>query len=271
MITTHRSFIVQSDEVGTPLIDTEITNGLRIPAGAINIQMRVISASVWNTAPNIFAGKNTFTVYPAELGTYGTTPYLITIPQGQYSVDTLDTAISRQLLDYGLAIDLVQVEGDSATQKVYFVTSADFTKLEFDSKSPIELLGITLQGGTREFLLESSENGYAAQERARFNSVNSFRISNNLAGQGLEIQGAFNGTVCDMPIVSRPGEINIFQPAVPTTVSIDHSIAGSTLYSMTSGLRSDKGDLLYGLQEPWSYTFELTWDVRERELEKRTI
>ncbi|MCP4342549.1 MAG: hypothetical protein GY799_27635, partial [Desulfobulbaceae bacterium] len=87
---------------------------IRMPHNLQNCTVQVDEATVWWTIPNISVdlGNNQF--YFEHLAT----PYVITIPDGLYSVSDLNNAIDRELVTATGISGLVTLSADNATQKV---------------------------------------------------------------------------------------------------------------------------------------------------------
>ena len=99
---------------------------ITIPKGAVDCKVGVVSASVWNSSPNIAAsyGNNTFT-FTTTAAPAGT--YTFVIPDDLYSVDGLSSYLASQFVNLTSPSKLITISGENATQKsiVTFLTSGD--------------------------------------------------------------------------------------------------------------------------------------------------
>jgi hypothetical protein len=94
--------------------EVNFNTALSVPASATVCEMGLITASVWNTSPNISAafGNNQLRVFVLGI------PYTIVFTDGLYSLDNLNAYIDRVLQNSGLPAGLFVFGGDDATQRV---------------------------------------------------------------------------------------------------------------------------------------------------------
>ncbi len=99
-------------------LDISLDTPIAIPSGSIDTSIEVQSASIWNTSPNISVakGNNLFDYIVATVAQ----PQL-TIPDGLYSIDTLNAELQRQFVNAGNAADIINLVGNNSTQKVVAV------------------------------------------------------------------------------------------------------------------------------------------------------
>lgn len=240
--------IIESKD-GDPSIEIPLQEKLIIPADARNATVSAVRAAVWNTVPNVVDGQNTLVINKG-----GDTNVTLTLDQGSYSVTQLAAAISRALVLAEQASTLLTVEGDDATQKVIFTSDTADTEIIVTGTSPFELLGLDIG----VFSLPVAGVSYPAPNRAKFNSVNRFQISTNIAGRGLPVNGRFSGVLTTIPITASSGFQIIYSPTIPSTVSINDMV-GTTLQSITAILTDENGNQVY-TGEPWSVEMLIQYD-----------
>lgn len=196
---------------------------LRIPADAVDCNIAVEEAEIWNTIPNITTGVNdrffvTDSSVPAT--------YSLTIPQGLYDLTGLSQAILRELENAGAATApaLLTMTPDEATQKVeiklnYSTVSIDFTQpntmrtiLGFNSR----VVGPGTAGTT-----------YLADNVAAFNQLNYFLLHTDLVTDGIRQNDAYSQTVAKVPIDAAPGSQIIYSPRNPARIE-EPNLIGAT-------------------------------------------
>lgn len=222
---------------------------MHIPPDAFNIHAKLVGASIWNTHPNVTSA--TYMEIKAP-----TVTYTINFPVGQYSIETLNNQLSRELLRVGASADLLTMSGESSTLKVYFISTLPVT-LVFPSLSFQRLLGVG-----PSLSVPSPGVHTFAPGKARINSINSYRIHNDMIGQGLQINGEYQGCLADIQIIVAPGKQVQYQPNYPLAIDLT-GLEGSNRHEMQSTLLTDTGEpALTG--EPWSYVFEVAYEHPSR-------
>ena len=96
-------------------------DNLRIPKNAQEVTLRVESATIWWTVPNILQGVND-TLYIAGPSVNDVvTNYIVVIPSGLYDLSGLEQAVHRALENQGAKIDpspIISLTPDDSTQRV---------------------------------------------------------------------------------------------------------------------------------------------------------
>lgn len=137
--------------------------------------------SFTNFFNNITTGVNDTIYYSDDSG--DETKYEIVIPQGSYSVDSLNSYIQFKLIEDGNAPGLFNIYGDASTNKVYYVFSDTLTGwyIHFDTDSPYTILGGT--NGQEIPAGKSNVVNYTefATNQAAFNSIEALNIGTNLS------------------------------------------------------------------------------------------
>lgn len=80
--------------------------------------MQIVNATMFFTFPNVY---NTTTTDHQKNNvltfSVGATNYTITIPEGLYDIQSLNTTLSQELINQNLASDLIVILGDAPTQR----------------------------------------------------------------------------------------------------------------------------------------------------------
>lgn len=154
----------------------------------------VLQANIWNTSPNISAALAdnifTFTTSMAPAGTYSWA-----IPDGLYSVAGLNSYLSSQFVNIGLAANLIAI---SAGDSVNFTVA----------NSLRGLLGFNSVVSTAP----SANYSFFSNSTAAFNLVNSYVISSNLVGNGILVNSSSRGIIATVPIDVPPGSQINYSP-----------------------------------------------------------
>lgn len=191
-----------------------------IPSEAVNCELFVTSASVWNVVPNIVTGVNDqFYIEIAAVN------YVAVIPQGLYDLDTLESAIERDLIAQGAPSGTFSFLPDDPTQKVVIRLNIAGVQIDFtQADTPRGLLGFNSQlipPGAPSAGIEY----YLADNEAAFNNIDFFLIHCDLCSEGIRVNGNFNQSVCKVDILDTPpGSLITNQYQMPVICPCDYLI-----------------------------------------------
>ena len=197
-----------------------LDNPIKIPSTAINCTLGVVSASIFNTSPNISQdfGNNQFK-FTTTSGAGST--HTITISDGLYSVGDLNSYLSVSFLNLGLPSNLFVISGVGATGQstisyLLLGDSVDFsiggtirTILGFDSGIYIS----TLVGQT-----------IYSQDISKFNRNNSYLILSDIISGGIPINSQTPSIIASVPITVAPGSQINYTPFNITEVDANSLI-----------------------------------------------
>ena len=193
---------------------------ISFPQNSFDCTAEVVSATVWNSVNNVSVrlGNNKFYVHYGVDGTL----YTVTLSDGLYSVSSLNTQISKSLVNQGLPADVINISGNQSTQKIvlsfpYIGSFADFNGINscrvllgFDSRNvPIVPTTVT----------NESHDGDSV---AAFNNIESFLIKTDLINGSIPTNNISDQTIALIPISSRTGDQIIYNPLNPSRVSADN-------------------------------------------------
>ena len=181
---------------------------ISIPNSAVDATAGVLQANIWNTSPNISAQFNNnifrFTTLQAPAGTY-----TITIPDGLYGVEDLNTYLSSQFVNLGLSANLISIGGDNSTQKSILTFEFGGDSVDFTVANSVR----TVLGFNSEVLTAPSNNfSFYSENIASFNRNNSYIIASNLVAQGIPVNNQSAGILTTVPIDIAPGSQINYQP-----------------------------------------------------------
>lgn len=201
--------------------EIQLNSPLHIPRDAKSVILSVPQSSIWNNSFNISVdiGNNNFTYYQAG------TPKPHTIPDGQYSLASLNSAIQRFLADDGYSIDSIEFLGDVATNKLILSVATGF-RVDFSvANAPAEILGFDPL--MTPALIPDAPTLVYAPYIAQFNRINSYLIKSNITNYGIPINANYNGLIAQVPISAPPGSLIVYAPNNPSKVAADDLVSFS--------------------------------------------
>lgn len=246
-----QTFLVESPD-GNPTVDVKLEGYmLTLPEGAFNAKIKLVQCTSWNTAPNIREGDNQVTIKVGD-----DPPFTVAIPPGQYDIDTFEGSIVQELKRAGKDPKLLYLYGDTASSRVYFLSSASNVEVRF-SERVCFILGINYVEEGAHVSLALANVPVLAPSRAVFNLINSFRVRLNIAGKGLSVNGLHDGILAEIPLIGKSGRINQFLPVQPYEIDFDMSRLPVRQFQAT--LLDNNNEKVY-TGEYWSCIFVVTWE-----------
>lgn len=224
---------------------------IRVPPRARNCYVKCLSATIWNSSPNIVSGVNNL----LRIRPINTDPWTnILIPTGQYSIGDLNSAISRELSNAGLSATLIAIAGDSATQKVQVTFETSDVQLDFSQVPDVSLREIL---GFNAVIVTGSPTVQLAPNIAQFNTINAFRIHSDIIDYGINVNGTQDDTLIFVPILASPGSQIVYSPFVPTPLSA-HKLIGDQLQQVNVRVTDERNDPVI-LLEDFSVLLEISY------------
>ena len=184
---------------------------LAVPPGALDAEIGCLSATTWNTSPNISAdfGNNGFT-YTTSAAPAGT--YTINIAQGMYSLNALNQYLSNAFVNQGHPAGLITLSGADASQRT--VVTIDTVDLSVPGTvGPV--LGFT----NVYFTAVLAGQNFTSPLVAAFNRVDSYFIRSSIVAGGLPVNANTTGIVASIPITVSPGSQIVYEPTNVTWVN----------------------------------------------------
>ena len=215
------------------------------------MHLSVTASEIWNSFPNILTAENKLYI------SYNGVQYILTIPQGQYSLQTLTNTIERELINGGAPANLVKLSADPPTQKVEIIFSQANISIDFKQPDTIR----NLLGFDSKVISSSIAGEYVlADNTARFNVVNSLLIHSDLVRQGIQINGAYTQTIAQIYIDTEPGLQILYRPFQPTPIACDH-LAGQLINTMKFRLTDELNQNIDTNGEDWSIRLRITYVI----------
>jgi len=147
----------------------------RLPKIAVN------SFSFTNWFLNISAALGNNKIYYSD-DTLDKTKYTITVPDGSYTPETLNTFIVNELADQAVAPGLFQILPDYSQNKIYIqyaATTGWFVRMHTDS--PYTVLGLTVSTSYPASESNTASEVVYADTTAAFNNIETINVKTNLS------------------------------------------------------------------------------------------
>lgn len=222
---------------------------LQIPKEAKNLKIYMKKIRYWYTFQNITANKGNNHFYITN-DISNATKYNITIPNGIYSVDSLNRTIQNELTNLGLPNNAVTLTGDVSSGQVFFQLITGY-QIYFPSNTPYQLLGCTLNQKIPASALTTATYGEYAPNDATFSELSAVHLHCSLVSQSI-VNGSYSDVIgTSIPDVSV-GYQMIDQPLHLSKIPANN-LLGAQVFSITSSITDQKNRPLDTDGEPWAY------------------
>jgi len=204
-----------------------LNNGLGVPSASKSCEVALVQAQVWNYDSNIRPPNNKLYYKPNAIDPATS----ITIPEGYYGVDELNSQIKIQLQLNGDETDTFSFTGDVATQKIVAHFGYDGVYLDFTQPDTLrEILGFNSRysPATAPGVPASTGDIDLADNVAAFNSVNAFLIEcGGIVNDGININQIGTSIVGQVPITAGPNSLISFSPEQAIWIDCEHLIGAN--------------------------------------------
>jgi hypothetical protein len=233
------------------ILDTPVS----FPPDAFDCTIEVVQASIWNSVPNISQNlsNNKFYVY------YGVdnTLYTVTFPDGLYSLSSLNSQISKSLINQGIPGDVVSLTGNQSTQSVvlsfpYVGSYVDFTQ----PQNCRDILGFDNRLTPTTTVENQSED---ADSPAKFNNIEYFLLKSDIVQGSIPTNRVSSDTIALVNITSLTGNQTIYTPVNPLRVDAS-SLKNGGKNIVSFRLTDDKG-IAANTGEPYSLTIVFRYSM----------
>ena len=250
----------------------QFTNPLFLPEDAINPQIAVIAANIWNNSPNISKAlnNNTFTIQDVN------GVHTVTVPDGNYDVESLDQTLeilfssqanaggNRTFFPYN---QYFRILGNNATQKInieVFYAEGANQQILWDQSTIRNILGFEEKSPTTPQIQPQAGNPswMIAPNIAKFNAYNSYVIHSDLVLTGIQLNNNFYNIISIIPITATTGTLNIFEAHDPYPFSVINNLVGinNARYSAAFWITDEKNKALYQ-SENWDIVVLMTYEL----------
>ena len=274
MITKYYPLLLSSDpkdgatnitnngsEFDTPF-DVNNTSAVIVDENAESCFLYVIDAEFFYTFPNINTGVNDqITITYTDGGPLET--YNITIPQGLYSVDDLNSQLTVELLNqvgYGETSPLIELIGSDPQQKVLIKYNYDGVRVDLTgAKTFRELIGF--DSGLYPTAGNSTANTFdTANSVAKFNTVRYVLISCSLVDDGMKVGVNFDSYICRILLDVEPGRQKTYVPPIKIPINAS-SMIGKKVSKVRTRMVDQNGESLDTNDEFFSVNVILEYQV----------
>lgn len=207
-----------------------LNSSLEIPRDAINLKCDVHRVLIWNTFYNITASDNNNTFVLTSYLTNGTqSTQTITIPDGSYTPNLLETEIQAVLADLGFiqTPSPFSLSADQARGRIITKINYTNTQVDFSNGNLAELLGFNKT--TYGVLIlptpvpTTGIQKFIAPNNASFNKYQYLMLKSNLAsGEGIMLNNRFDNYIAMIPISVPP--FSQIQDLLSQPIELDSSL-----------------------------------------------
>ena len=226
-------------------VDINLETPLVFSGSSLSTTLEVEGASIWNVAYNISNALNNNTFYYLFNGSSQPT---MLIPDGLYSITTLNSEISRQFTNRNLTSPII-LTGNLSTQKSVLTVNIGY---QMDTQ-PFDSVGSILgfnSGLWPTIAPVLNSVSMPSQNTARFNNTNSITVLSNLVSNGIPLNNSGRNLIANIPITASIGSLISYQPINPTVVDINN-LRGRSVQNFYVQICDDKAIPL-PQTEPWS-------------------
>lgn len=244
---------VVSSDGSTAFIN--LNQGIEVPIGAVECNLRVENANIWYTTPNISSEleNNTFDYIYSNVQ-----QPTIVIPDGLYSIESLNSFLSREFVNRGQLENLITLTGDESTQKVV-ITLQKYAQVDLTPYTSVKnVIGWTSQ--VFPFTIPAVEISGTGDNIAKFNNIQNFTIRTDMVIDGLSINNVKSNLVAVVPIPQNAANNQInYQPYRPSIIEID-SARGKKFNNFYVSI-CDQNGVVAKQSEPWTILIVLSYKV----------
>ena len=244
---------VVSSDGSTAFIN--LNQGIEVPIGAVECNLRVENANIWYTTPNISSEleNNTFDYIYSNVQ-----QPTIVIPDGLYSIESLNSFLSREFVNRGQLENLITLTGDESTQKVV-ITLQKYAQVDLTPYTSVKnVIGWTSQ--VFPITMPAVEISGTGDNIAKFNNIQNFTIRTDMVIDGLSINNVKSNLVAVIPIPAGAANNQInYQPYRPSIIEID-SARGKKFNNFYVSI-CDQNGVVAKQSEPWTILIVLSYKV----------
>ena len=264
----QQAYIFSSDDSTLPVnksadgteFSVQLDNPISLPRESFDCTLEVVSARAWNTVSNVSEELQNNKFYIHYLGN----DYTITLPDGLYSVSSLNSQVSKSLVNLSLPSDIVSITGNQSLQKIvltfnYVGSYVDFTP----ANSCNILLGFDarLVPLTPSTIVGQSEDG---DNIAAFNNVENYFIKSDIVNDSIPSNNTFDQIIAAIPITASPG--NQISTEFLNPIRLDASNLKNGGRNYITFRLTDQAGLPANTGESWGFTAIIRWKLYQPEV-----
>jgi len=204
-------------------VDIGLDEPLRFSGSSVVTSVEISLASIFNSSPNISVAKNNNTL------TYligGVVQPVITIPDGLYSITTLNAEIVRNIVNDGNPSNTLTLAGNNSTGKSIF-TFATGVQVDMAASTVRSVLGF--DPGTYPAVPPVVDGtSVDGQNIAAFADTLDFVIKSNVVPNSIPLNNRGLNIIGIIPITAPVGNVVNYQPYNPLRVG-QNQLRGKTI------------------------------------------
>jgi hypothetical protein len=204
-------------------VDIGLDEPLRFSGSSVVTSVEISIASIFNSSPNISVAKNNNTL------TYligGVVQPVITIPDGLYSITTLNAEIVRNIVNDGNPSNTLTLAGNNSTGKSIF-TFATGVQVDMAASTVRSVLGF--DPGTYPAVPPVVDGtSVDGQNIAAFADTLDFVIKSNVVPNSIPLNNRGLNIIGIIPITAPVGNVVNYQPYNPLRVG-QNQLRGKTI------------------------------------------
>ena len=236
-----------------------LDQAISFPPDAFNMTCSVISGSVWNSVNNISATLNNNKFY--YFNGANTTLYTVTLPDGLYSVSSLNAEVNKNLVNQGLVSGVVSITGNQSTQRI--VLSFNILGSYVNFTQPNSCRGVLGFNARLAPLAPTTIIGQSADgdTTAKFNNIESFLLKTDLVYGDIPTNNVSDQTIAQIDITARTNEQIVYQPINPIRVDASN-LKGQGRNYATFRLTDEKG-FPAQTNEDWAFLLLFRYSIHQ--------
>ena len=193
-------------------------------------------------------------------GGTGIVNYVITLPQGLYDLNLLNTSMLTQLENQGASPTsepIISFQADNASQRVQIRLAYPSSSIDFTQANTIRnILGFNaLKYGPYVV----APKVITAEAAASFNQVNYFLVHTDLCARGIRFNNQYSQVISQILIDKSPGSQIVYRPYNPPKVNVNELI-GSLRTTIRVWLTDDQNRRVNTNSENYSVRLVLTYN-----------
>jgi hypothetical protein len=241
------------------VFSVSLDQAISFPSDAFNMTCEVQSGTLWNSVNNISATLNNNKFY--YFNGANTTLYTVTLPDGLYSVSSLNAEVNKSLVNQGLVSGVVSITGNQSTQRI--VLSFNILGSYVNFAQPNTCRGVLGFNARLAPLAPTTIIGQSADgdTTAKFNNIESFLLKTDLVYGDIPTNNVSDQTIAQIDITARTNEQIVYQPINPIRVDASN-LKGQGRNYATFRLTDEKG-FPAQTNEDWAFLLLFRYSIHQ--------
>lgn len=210
-----------------------LDKAMEVPPSAVDCTIECRTANIWFVSPNIAEEYNNNKLYLS----YNLQQFVLTIPDGLYSVSELNCTIQRLIADVpiplpgGGSVPEVRFQKNSISLSTFLARSRVILKMitglsfltDLDLPNNIAFtLGFASQSGSAAKVSTYDGEYFEAENVARLTRINGYLLHGDIVNQGLSLNNSFSTILTEIQLSVGPGKLLTYNPYNPYKLDGNH-------------------------------------------------